>query len=506
MRRSSPTRSARALACALLGLGASACGGSDVERPNVLWVVLDTVRADHMSLYGYERPTTPFLEEWCQDALVFEDCVSTAGITLAAHGSMFTGLLPSEHGANNDHGYLEEAHTTVAEAFRAGGYRTFLWASNPYISSDHNFAQGFEVERHPWDDHNQGAALEALLAKLDPSDTSSERPEQIRSGELQSWGFHATGSLAQANLTGWLDEGDDEPWFAFLNYMEAHRPYLAPRAERERMMSPEEVELSYAVDRGWETMWEYVFELHDYSPEELAVMEATYDACIAELDGLLRELMGELERRGELEDTIVVITADHGEHLGEHHLLDHQFSVYDELLRVPLVLRFPAAIAPGRDASPVMNFDVHPTLFELADLPLPQGSGGRAMSLLTPAGEAARARLAEYVAHFPAPIKLVRRSHPDFDGAPYERALRAYVETPWKLIWSSDGRHELYDVVADPQELVDRAADEPELLARMLGDLEALLARSTRFVSSGERPRVGRQARERLDAVGYGGE
>jgi len=491
---------------ALLFAAASAsCGGAESRRPNVLWIVLDTVRADRMSLYGYAQPTTPFLEQWAEESLVFEDCASTAGITLSAHGSMFTGLLPSEHGANNDHAYLDDSHTTVAETFAQAGYGTFLWASNPFISKDHNFAQGFQVERHPWDEHNAERARAALRAKLDPSDASSERPEQIRSGQLPKWGYHAAGSLARNNLAAWLDERGEQPWFAFLNYMEAHRPLLPGRRFRERMMTPEELERSYALDLGGDRRWRYAFGLLEYEAEELALLGATYDAALAELDELLRVLLEELESRGDLEHTIVAITADHGEHLGEHHLLDHQYSIFEELLRVPLVLRFPGRVSPGRAARPVVNFDLYPTLFELADLSPPPGAPSRARSLLAP-GPDRRERLGEYVASFPGPIRRVGELYPDWDPAPYERSLRSLVEGRWKLIWASDGRHALYDLEADPEEQHDLAESQPEELDRLLARLEQELERSAPYEASGQRPGVTAQQIERLEAVGYGGE
>ena len=185
-----------------------------------------------------------------------------------------------------------------------------------------------------------GGALLALVTALAP----------VRAGEPQRWDAKTAGRVAAEALLDWLDAGDGtRPWFAFVNYMEAHRPIFPPRRLRERFLDDADLERSFALDKSWKTMWRYVFRLREMTPEEARVSSGIYDAAIAELDELLADLIGRLEARGLLRNTIVVLTADHGEHLGEHHLLDHQFSLYDDLMRVPLVIHFPGRVEPGRD-------------------------------------------------------------------------------------------------------------------------------------------------------------
>jgi arylsulfatase A-like enzyme len=456
-----------ALACWLaLAVG---CGGArERAAPNVLWVVWDTVRADRLSLYGYEKPTTPRLDEWARGARVFENAVSTASSTVPSHGAMFTGLLPSRHGANNGHRWLDDAHETIAERFRDAGYRTYLWAANPHISAAENFQQGFEVEEHPWDPSHRARALQIVREKA----WGTRLGGRLARGQGGQWAIKAAGELAEPSLVAWLESGsEDRPFFAFLNYMEAHRPFVPSRRYRERMMSPEQVERSYDVDRSWIPMWSYTFGLHDYGEEELAVMAATYDATLRELDDLFASLIETLEARGHLENTIVVLTADHGEHLGEHHMLDHQYSLYDPLIRVPLVLYYPPRVEPGRDPRPVVNADVRRTLLDLAGIEA-SVPDGISRSLLSPADE--RARVAEYPAVFTGPFDAVREEYPHFDPAPWSRRLRALYEGPHKLIWHEDGETELYDLRRDPGELHDLAESDPETAARLSARLAAI--------------------------------
>lgn len=476
--------------------------------PNVVWVVWDTVRADHLSLYGHDRPTTPFLEEWARDARVYNDCLSTASSTVPSHASMFTGLLPSEHGMHNRHKHLEDHFETIAELFHEAGYATYLFAANPHISSDENFQQGFDVEEHPWDPAYRDEALSIVRSKITPEDRSSELPDKVRAMTLSPWDIKACGELARRGVESWLDGRDPaQPFFIFLNYMEAHRPFIPPASFREKMMTPEQLEKSYLVDRSWVPMWSYTFGLHEYTGEELDLMAATYDACLAELDALFRDLVAMLETRIDLDDTIIVLTADHGEHLGEHHMLDHQYSLYNPLIRVPLVVRYPEKFAPGRDDGPVVTYDLFPTLLELAGIDPPPGHRSQAMSLLSTKPD--RARVAEYPSPFPGPFGAVLSAHPDWDPSPWLRVLRTYHLNDYKYIWASDGRHELYNEREDRGELHNLIDERNDLHLDLNTGLEDFVAQlSPPATTTQSMPRMSEETRRRLEALGYlgGGE
>lgn len=496
-------QSACILSCAVWGAG---CGAAAEKPPNILLVVWDTVRSDHLSLYGYELETTPFVDEWAENARVYENAVSAAGSTVPSHASIFTGLLPSEHGANNDHKFLDDQFATLAECLSKGGYDTYAWAANPHISAVHNFDQGFDRVEHPWDERWIARAQKLLRRKLDPTDSSSELPERIREGSGRSWDVKASGNLAREALGRWLERpkraAGEKPWFAFINYMEAHRPFIPSRRLRRALMTPEQVAASYTVDRGWESLWSFNFGLHEYSEEELEVMERTYDATLLELDGLFQELLDDLEARGELDNTVIVLTADHGEHLGEHHLLDHQYSLYEGLLRVPLVVHYPRLFEPGRDPQPVSTPDIFPTLLELADQPLPSGGSSRSRSLLQ--GGSGSLRVAEMLATAGSPLATVRGLHPEFDSTPWERSLRAIYRGDEKLIWASDGRHETFDVSAGGESKLDASAEDvrDQLLAELAGVLSGLKF----FEGTGELPTLTAEDRQRLEALGYLGD
>ncbi len=493
-------------ALALFALLAPSACAETVEdtpkAPNVLWIVWDTVRADRTSLYGHTTPTTPKLEEWAKGARVFENVVSTASSTTPSHAGMFTGLLPIQHGAHNAHPWLEDHHVTLAELLKEAGYSTYLWAANPHVSKDENFQQGFDREAHPWDPEHRERAMEIVRVKME-GDRTSEVGNEKREGELGPWAIKAAGELAEVDLLQWLDgRKSAAPYFAFINYMEAHRPFIPKREARQRVMPPEMVEKSYRVDRSWIPMWSYTFGLFDYSEEELELMSRTYDATLVELDDLFAHLLGSLEARGYLKNTAVILTSDHGEHLGEQHMLDHQYSLYAPVINVPLAIHYPARIEPGRDARPVMNFDIFPTILDLAGLEPPAGLVTRSRSLLEPAAE--RIRVAEYPAVFEKPQRAVRKKHPAWDPAPYARRLRAYHERSYKLIWGEDGRHELYELASDPLEERDLVDDRPELAKHMTESLDRYMAELD--VEHRERsapPELPTEQREMLRGLGY---
>ncbi len=492
------------VALAALLLPVFACS-TEGDRPNVLFVVWDTVRADRLSVYGCDTPTTPFLETFALGARVFENCTSTGSSTVPSHGAMFTGLLPREHGANNSFKHLADRHLTLAEIFQTEGYATYLFSANPHISADENFSQGFEVEEHPWDDRYRDRALDMMRRKANPLDNNSDLNRMLSLKRPDNWYIKNCGKLAEVGLLDWLRKKDDgRPYFAFLNYMEAHQPFAPPLEIRSRLMTPAQIERSAQIDRSWINMWCYTFGLHDYSAADLEILALLYDACLLELDALFEDLIATLDAGGYLDNTIVILVGDHGEHLGEHHMLDHQYSLYEELLRVPLVIHYPEILEPGREKRPVVNFDIFPTLLELAGLDPPDRPSRHAMSLLDPAPD--RLRLAEYPSDLENPIEKVKRIYGSWDPTPFRRRMTALYDGTFKYIHASDGSSELYDLSADPGERQNLLATRSAETKRLRETLRRLMAETVPFdYASAVGPELSDEQLERLESLGYGG-
>lgn len=474
-------------------------------RPNVLFVVWDTVRADRLSLYGHDRPTTPHLDEWARQARVFDDCVTVASTTAPSHLSMFTGVHSVRHQVTNETRHVSDDYIMLAEILSSAGYATYAFSENPHISSTYNMLQGFDQAEHPWDPQHSDEALRIALEKVAPEDRSPElrrRLAQQRNRQVK-W----VGELAQKAVENWLARQDPEqPFLVFLNYMEAHHPLVPPRKYRAQIMAAEDVEASYRISRTNPDIYRYIFGMQEFTSKELELIHGIYDAAIRELDEHFNNLLNYLRETGRLENTIVVLVGDHGENLGEHHLMDHYFSVHETLMRIPLVLYYPSAVPAGREARPVTNMDIFPTLLELIGLDPPVETA--AVSLLHP--RATRPRLGDWRAMRTAIPGYMRR-YPEFDPRPWLRSLMAFYSPDgrYKLVAATDRRYELYDLTADPAELNNLIHAHPQRAQQMLAALKAHLDTLPRFETSAEPEEpspVDEATLRRLRGLGYVGD
>ena len=423
--------------------------------PDVILVSLDTTRADHLSLYGYHRPTSPSLEEFAADALLFTEARTTAGWTLPGHASMLTGQYPSRHGARLAGGWLagqtidgrrnvafplRPEAMTVAELLRDRGYSTGAFVANfSYLYRDFGLAQGFQR----YDD------APGLLLRF--------KPNVVRFVQKFDPGFclkpFRSAREINAAALAWLDRSPrDRPMFLFLNYMEPHQPWLAE--------APHDAWLRQVP--GWKALAVedlYTHAVKAFSPREIEFIVANYDGQVAAMDEAFGELIAALKARGRYENALVVVTADHGELLGEHGQVGHMGRMlFEGLLRVPMIVKFPGPDRPrGRRDEPVQVLDVAPTILAAARVPLPPVIQGRHLLEVD--------RRPGFAEEDINPFLVARY------GAVYDRAVRVLVDGPWKLITTSRGEQMLFDLHGDPGETVDLAANEPERVQRMAAQL-----------------------------------
>ncbi len=340
--------------------------GGDSGTPNVLLIVLDTVRADHLSLHGYGRETTPALDAFASRGLHFTKARSTAPWTLTSHASLMTGRWPRDLSARH-YVPLDRAAPTLAEVFSAQGYETVGMVANTTYCS---FASGLDRGFHHYEDIPLNPITAVTTTELGTHLLSNYdlivkllNPEERR---RPTQNVEITAASLSDRFLDWLDSQRDteQPFFAFLNYFDAHDPYIVPDGEEHAFPpAPEVVE-----DRRLLYDWWFWGNKPKLSPRQLAMAIASYDSCIAYLDRHLGRLLDSMEQQGLLENTIVVITADHGESFGEHQLFGHGGSVFEPELHVPLVIVGPG-ISPGTvDERPVNLRNLTATITELADL------------------------------------------------------------------------------------------------------------------------------------------
>jgi arylsulfatase A-like enzyme len=454
----------RPLSFALSILLLSACAAR--TRPNVVLVVIDTARADRFPWGGYDRPTAPALTAFAREGAVYTQAFSPAPWTVPAHASLFTGQYPSLHRTDCGSLRLPDGAVTLAESFREAGYRTLGYTANPWIGRTYNFDQGFETYAEVWREVPKGGE------GAEDAGAALTNEKAIR---FLHWRHESP-------------EGRRQPFFLFINYFEPHLPYRPPDPERARLLRPgadrERVERLSRL--GHPEEMRYILGMSDLTEEDLALLNDLYDGEIAYVDRRVGEILTALRATGILDETIVAVTADHGENIGDHHLMDHKMSVHDTLLHVPLVLRYPGSIAPGQTiGTPVQLHDLHPTLLALARVPPPAGVTVESVPLPGAGIEkAGRGEADPIVGEFVGPpvefLKIMKDLFPGSDASRFDRTLVALRRGGYKIHWGSDGRHALYHVAEDPGETRDLAGQEPARLQDMTRAVEEWLRRPSR--------------------------
>lgn len=479
-------------------------------KPNVLLIVWDTVRADHLTPYGYARDTTPELAKLAAEGRVWTRAVSPGMWTVPSHASLFTGLPESAHGTTAAHQWLDDRFPTLAESLSDAGWATYLFAANPHVGDHVNLGQGFERREAPDDAAWRKKATAATTSKLLPSDASNTMGPAYKPGKYAAGRdgdrTKDAGPVAAEAMFSWLDGRPDDgrPFFATLNYMEAHVPRVPSMAARQALFSEAEIAEQLAFDQSYGNLLAYTVGLMEFTPTQQGWIRDVYDASLRDLDASLVPLLDGLRARGVLDDTVVIVTADHGEHLGEHHLADHKFSVYNDLIRVPLVIRYPKGVPAGVENAPVSTLDVFATVAALTDTGLPDATLSR--SLLTPRADAAV--FAELVAPTTLVFDRMRKVHPDFDSAPYEHVYASVEDEGWKCIARGDGRRSLFELASDPGEQRDLASAQPERAASLCAQIDQWRTTFAPYQGDGTAPTttMTKAERCRLVQLGYAAE
>jgi arylsulfatase A-like enzyme len=439
----------------LAGCAGGSCGAP--ERPNIALIVLDTVRADRITCTGDDRAATPHIDALCDRGIFFARASSTSSWTLPAHASLFTGLYPLQHGATQEHTQLDEGVSTLAEILGSHGYRTFGVSGNAMVSMKSGLARGFDL------------FLETWRAKRDTAHPAAREHPNFQTVELL---------LAEL--------APDERFFVFVNYVEAHGPYDPPEPHRSRALSPR-AKPSLVARASRSGAAKYYLDPSSISPAEFAVLNELYDGEIAYLDELVGGLLDGLDESGHLDDTLVIIVSDHGENLGDHGHFRHVFSLYGSTVRVPLLFLLPGGDRAGEVRTESVGLvDVFATILAAAGVTAP-GGAVQGRDLL---GDLEADEAAPIIAEYYFPLQALGLFQPEVPVThrealePHLRRLRSIEMDGLRFIWSSDGRHELFDLAEDPDERRNLHG-EPRLAARE----HRLRARLDAFVESGGGPR-----------------
>lgn len=458
-------------------------------RPNVLVVVLDSLRADHVGSYGYRRPTTPFLDLLAREGVVFEQTYSQSSYTRQSVSSILTGRNPSECGAfgwtaKPQHGM------TLGEVFAPAGYRTGLF-TNTSMLEDPAFHRGFDTFKsvnQVWNESGRGPVLSDAAASFAAEDPA-------------------------------------KPFFMYVHYLDPHGPYAPPRSFYARFadrINPEPLQINRDLRVNLPAMRANGFGPGAYPFDDLV---NRYDAEIAHSDYAVGVLFDALERSGQLDNTIVAVVADHGEEFLEHGFFEHAWLLYREHLQVPMILWAPGRLRPSRLPAPVPLLGLAPTLARLAGLDTAQ-AGYSAEPLLECVGTdwVPRLHAGPMLAELTIQSRSVHRtmtdgpwkylaaqkwippaSFPDYvkqSAGPEADESRA--DLPRVDVFGPIVYEELYNLEQDPNEQRNIVDAEGSVRDQLRGQMEAYFAQCRALAGSSVDPAaISDEERERLDAMGY---
>lgn len=421
--------------------------------PNVLILLLDTVRASSLSLYGYRLPTTVHLDSFARSGVVFDRAISTASYTLPSHASIFTGRRAHEL-TTNWRTPLDETVPTLAEHMKAAGYRTAAFSANrTYVTRGWGLGRGFDV----FDEHRLGVQQVFRSSTLLRSIVTSEPVRRLFAFDDDLARVHAPDN-ARA-LLAWLQRGGgSRPYFAFVNFMDAHGPYLPPAPYDSIFGAPNDRADRRSIRRLARR------ELDDLPPADARRLQASYDGAIAGLDADLGRLLHEMDQRGLLRNTVVIVTSDHGEEWGEHGLFGHGNSLYYRSINVPLVMVYPGRVPPGaRVAGVVSLVDIPATVLDLAGL-TPTLPGRSLRSHWENPDQVDTAVVFSFIGGDPRLPEFARSRNGDLWSA---------VDRNNQVIQNPDGSFEAFDLTNDAQgdSALTTLTGNAERLARRLGSV-----------------------------------
>jgi arylsulfatase A-like enzyme len=455
-----------------------------------VFVVLDTVRRDATGVDGPATPAalsgdaaTPNLNRLAAEGVTFTGAWSAAPWTAPSHASMFTGMMPSQHMCLMIRPGLDAHIPTAAAQLTEAGYATTAFFSNPWLSDKSTrLLRGFE---------NKVLSDIGGLGAM----TSSEGDQG--------------GALSLRNIRSWFETRDDDrPFLLFVNFLEAHLSYDPPAEYRDAHLADLSADDLVDIDWGFEVNAGAV----DGEAIDWNHVTRLYAGDVWFADRMLGDLMAILEEQGVDDQTIVVVTSDHGENLGEHGLIEHQFSVNEAVLGVPLVVRVPEGMAREEWAGilgagvertdPVVTTDLYATLLDLAGLEeAVDAAPWSSVSLLDVPTGRERYAVAEYGGPSKALLGKLEKVNPEFDRERLARSLQTVRLGDLRLTIDNVPTYELHDIAADPRQERNLASQRPDDLRRLMNILSAVQDAQRRDAQPVQQ--MDEETRRRLESLGY---
>lgn len=510
-------------------------------KPNVLFIILDTQRRDRLSLYNNRVETSPNLDEFAQSATIYERGIAPAQWTIPAHGSMFTGVYPTTHQLTQAYQKLSGSHPTLAEILQVADYHTVAFCNNPLLGLlDHNLQRGFDGFYNYAGAASNRPAEKLNLPILKQFKTQFRRlatfvTNQFANNDLMFrtatnpllvpiWSrlvnFKGQTGRSIDDLIAYWEQhhagGADKPLFAFLNLMGTHTPYrppnnyldhIAPNLRHDKQVRQFIADFN-ANAADWLSPTEKPLE--DWQHHAL---NGYYDAEIAHQDVQLGRLFKYLKKSGALDDTLVIIAADHGEGHGDHNYMGHSFVVFQELVHVPLIVHYPEQFPAKWVSTNVSTRRIFHTILDITETQPPLADDDpnadiQGLSLVqTLNGKPDTEGDVAYAEAFPpmTMLNLLKRNKPQLiKDRQLTEVRRGVYDGNYKLALVGDKVESLFDVAQDPAEIADISTNNPEIATDLQYKIQAFVhqAQAQRLDGVHESD-VSADVLENLQALGY---
>ncbi len=452
------------------------------NKPNIILIIIDCVRWDHIGAYGCDDGISPHFDALAEQGGLYLNAVADGGLTAASVGSLFTGLCGREHNAEAAM-RLPSEPPVLAECLKQAGYHTVGVSANVYTQEQLGYTRGFEVyhsfshERSLWEKVARYWAKVRRIADKGGRWCNATMLEHLRACP--------------------------RPYFAYLHYNDAHMPYYSPRPYLDKFLPPD---VSAAERDATIKAAKRIFQFSaTYTKRQLGIIKRLYNGMVVYQDLILGQFVAGLRALGELDNSVLIVVADHGESLGERHLVGHGFGLDEPIVHVPMLVMAPGILESGLQMEGIVQLrDLPASLCEVAGAEglLPSAAG--TVNILSARRPTDGHPLAFSERRAPLPERVAREQprHPDFDFALYGQDVQSARGLRYKFITWANGREELYDLESDPSQTRDLSTDHPDMCAGLREATEQWLD-SMQPAGEAEQGQVSAEVERRLRGLGY---
>ncbi len=408
------------------------------RKPNILFVSIDASRADHFSCYKKVKDVTPNLDRLAENGVLFENAISTAPWTPMSHASMFTGMHQVKHGMREGNMFLSKQWKTLAEVLQENGYHTVGIDGNPYLNSVSGLSRGHIDYSELW---RKPKLISEIYLRI-----KSNIKAKIAGGGILSYKMNE-------EVFKWFNNYNyEKPFYMFLQALEPNFAYKPPKRFKEKFVKKTSEETNKMMDIIFSDYNLHNVKKVQLSSDDLDHLYNLHAAELAYLDHKLEQIFTLLREKGQFDNTIIVITTDHGEAFGEHGVFGHQFLLTNSLLHVPLIFHYPGQVPSGkRISSLVQTSDIFPTIIDMVGLKTEIKNECMGVSLSS--FEEQKYRDFAF-AEYDSPVAKLKsfEKYEHIDVSNYDRDLKMIQDLDWKYIWSSDNHCELFNLKEDYEE------------------------------------------------------